>query len=82
MQIRRGKLIHRVFRVNNTETKERKVRSKAMLVDIRGNVKITERKFRKLSIINENLPQVSAMFSSSCYLNHQVDIFGLYLCIV
>lgn len=45
----------RVLRVNGTETEQEKVSSKAVFVDIRGNFKITERKFRKMSIINENL---------------------------
>lgn len=43
----------------------KKVSSKALFVDIRGDFKITERKFRKMSIINENLPQANQQCSAS-----------------
>jgi len=56
---------HRVFTVNGTETEEGKVSSKALFVDTRGNFKTNERKFRKMSIINENLPQANQQCSAS-----------------
>lgn len=57
MWLQRGKLACRVLRLNDTETEQEKVSNKAVSVAIRGNFKITERKFRKMSIINENLPK-------------------------
>lgn len=47
---------------------------------MRGIFKITVRQFRKVSIITEILTRHQS--SSPLYLNHQLAVFGMYLCMV